>query len=84
MDLTKMLDTVRIEETFYVWLTIHGNLCLALRHPMNSGPSRDYLIPFVDKLGRLLVEHGLLTAQELELAQRVEQSYAQDQEDASG
>jgi len=54
------------------WLTIHGNLCLALRHPENQGPSREYIVNFVKNLGRKLVEWGVYTETELEYAERIE------------
>jgi len=55
-----------------IWMAVHGNLCLALRHPSNTGPSRQIVIRFVRALGHRLVTHGVLTAEELRVAQRVE------------
>jgi hypothetical protein len=49
-----------------------GNLCLALRHPANRGPSRQLIEEFVRELGQNLVDNGVLTATELAEAQRVE------------
>ncbi len=68
----KALESATVEECLFVWMTIHGNLCLALRHPENQGPSRAYTVAFVEKLGRLLVERGMLTQAQLDEAQRVE------------
>jgi hypothetical protein len=53
-------------------MTIHGNLCLALRHPDNKGTSREYIEQFVVKIGRLLVERGLMSQEQLDRAERVE------------
>jgi len=55
------------------WLAIHGNLCLALRHPKNSGPTRQYIIKFVKELGQKLVEWKVITPQELQAAEHLEQ-----------
>ncbi len=72
MDINRALQKATIEESLFLWMTVHGNLCLALRHPTNDGPSRGYTVAFVRKLGRLLVERGLLTQAELDLAEEVE------------
>jgi len=55
-----------------VWMAIHGNLCLALRHPSNLGSSRALMEQFVRALGENLVENGVLTPDELAQAQRLE------------
>lgn len=55
-----------------VWMAVHGNLCLALRHRSNVGPSRALVERFVRALGDKLVENGVLTADELAQAQRLE------------
>jgi hypothetical protein len=59
--------------TGLTWMAVHGNLCLALRHPANSGPSRKLIENFVRQLGENLVENGVLTAAELAEVQRTEQ-----------
>lgn len=57
------------------WAGVHGNLCLGLRHPENVGPSRDLMVRFVKRLGKLLVEWDVLTQEQLEYAQRTEQEH---------
>lgn len=54
------------------WLAIHGNLCLALRHPQNKGASRQLVINFVNHLGSKLVEWQVITIEELEAAHKLE------------
>jgi len=54
------------------WLTIHGNLCLALRHPQNRGPSRQFVVNFVKRLGQMLVTSGAITEEELKAAEKLE------------
>jgi len=54
------------------WLTVHGYLCLALRHPKNRGPSREHLVKFVKRLGRVLVEWRVLTEEQLRHIEKVE------------
>ena len=61
-----------METNFLTWLTIHGNLCLALRHPQNVGLSRAYIVAFVKRLGRKLVEWGVITEEQLRHIERVE------------
>jgi hypothetical protein len=69
----KLLELVLVEESLFVWMAIHGNLCLALRHPANRGASRHYIESFVHKLGQLLIEKGVFTAEEIATAQVLEQ-----------
>ena len=57
------------------WAGVHGNLCLGLRHPLNVGTSRDLMVRFVKRLGKNLVEWGVLTREQLELAERTEREH---------
>ena len=61
-----------ISSDMTTWMAIHGNLCLALRHPGNRGPSRIRVISFTKQLGQFLVESGAITEQELKAAQNLE------------
>jgi len=61
-----------VEASGLLWMAIHGNLCLALRHPSNVGESRDLVVDFVKRLGRLLVEWSVLTEEQLRYTERVE------------
>jgi hypothetical protein len=72
MDIGKALETATVDETLFLWMTVHGYLCLALRHPESSGASRSYAEAFVKKIGRLLVDRGLLSQAELDFAEQVE------------
>lgn len=54
-------------------MTLHGNVCLALRHPGNGGSARGIMIQFVKKVGRHLVELGALTEKELKQIEKTEQ-----------
>jgi len=64
--------TGTVEADFLTWLTIHGNICLALRHPQNIGPSRLYAIQFVKMLGKALVQWGALTEEEFKDLEKLE------------
>ena len=55
------------------WLAVHGAICLALRHPQMTGPSRVILQQFAATLGAGFVEWGILTPRELDLIQRTEE-----------
>lgn len=55
-----------------LWLTVHGALCLALRHPHFTGPSREEIKSFVASLGKGLVDWGILSPDELELVNKTE------------
>jgi len=54
------------------WLAVHGNICLALRHPQNIGASRPLVEKFVKELGKKLVEWRVVTQEELEAAEKLE------------
>jgi hypothetical protein len=54
------------------WMAVHGNLCLALRHPGNRGPSTAFVVDFRDALGLRLVDWHILTPEQLAAAQQEE------------
>ena len=54
------------------WLAVHGNLCLALRHPANRGASRPHVLKFTKELGKQLVKWGVITQSQLEEAEKTE------------
>jgi len=62
----------QVNAPMFIWLAVHGNLCLALRHPENRGPSRPYVEQFVKQLGRWLVVRGAITQREREAAEKLE------------
>lgn len=64
--------TGTVTANFHTWLTIYGNVCLALRHPQNRGPSRQVAVIFVKELGKALVRWGALTEEELKEAEKIE------------
>lgn len=47
-------------------LAIHGNLCLALRHPENNGASARIAAQVMHSIGIRLVEEGVLSEEELQ------------------
>jgi hypothetical protein len=63
---------VSVTTNLLTWLAIHGNLCLALRHPQNRGPSRQYVTNFTKNLGKKLVEWEVITEQQLEATEKLE------------
>jgi len=62
----------QVNAPMLTWLAVHGNLCLALRHSENRGPSRPHVEQFVKQLGRWLVVLGAITQRELEAAEKLE------------
>lgn len=62
---------VAIELPLYGWLSVHGNLLLALRHPENNGKSRQLIEDVAGMLEGLFLDSGLLTeAQVLNMHQQ--------------
>lgn len=57
------------------WVTVHGNLCLSLRHPSNVGQSRELCLQMVEHLSKLIVDAGIMTQEEMDFANRVEQEH---------
>ena len=68
-----LLSHVSVEASVLTWMTVHGNLCLALRHPSNQGESRRVALAMIDQISTLLVEAGAMTRQEMEYANHVEE-----------
>ena len=73
METTNALKHVTVDATLLDWMAVHGNLCLALRHPQNQGESRALVVGMIHKLGTLLVTYEILTAEEMNRATRLEQ-----------
>jgi hypothetical protein len=44
-------------------LAVHDNVCLALRHPANQGPSRALAEKFVATVEHALIEAGMIDPQ---------------------
>lgn len=63
---------VEIKISLIALLTLHGNLCLALRHPQNVGESRKIVEKVVTQIGDKLVELKALTPEQLKHAERIE------------
>ena len=74
-DLEKAYDMVTMEAAALTWMAVHRNLCLALRHPLNDGASREITIDFVNAVSKLLVDNGVMTQAEIDAAARVERQY---------
>lgn len=72
MNLEKAKAEVSVNATVLTWLTVHGNLCLSLRHPQNRGESRALCIDVVRMLSKLIVEAGVMTQAEMDQANRLE------------
>jgi len=70
--LEKLNRKAAISTPLLTWVAIHGNLCLALRHPENVGDSRKLVLNFVKELGRFLVKSGIFTEAQLEAMEKVE------------
>jgi hypothetical protein len=68
-----LLAPFSVETSGLVWMSVHGAICLALRHPLYKGPSRQLVLNFVRSLGEKLVAEGVLTPQELQEVTRTEQ-----------
>ncbi len=71
----KALEMAEFRASLLTWTAVHGNLQLALRHPMNLGASRPYVERFVNELGHFLVARGMLTADVLAEAERREREF---------
>lgn len=72
LDPDKLRELVVIEFNMLGVLSIHGNLCLALRHPQNAGMSRQTVLEIVQRLSAIIVERGIMTPLEMEHALQVE------------
>jgi ABC-type nitrate/sulfonate/bicarbonate transport system ATPase subunit len=69
-------NPLMIEADLLTWMTVHGNILLALRHPENTGETRAIAQRFVDELGRKLVEGGIINQAELDYCRQEEEKAA--------
>jgi len=72
VNLDMATERATVEAELITWMAVHGNILLALRHPRNDGPSGRLVSDFAQKLGRMLVDGGLLTEAELAHTYQVE------------
>ncbi len=83
VDIKKLVNQVSVDPKFWkqkvvietdllMVLSIHGNLCLALRHPQNRGPARALILNFIRILENELVKFGVLTLDQVKQIHKVE------------
>jgi hypothetical protein len=72
VDISKATTLIDVRLSALEWMCIHGNLCLALRHPNNVGNPREITVSVAQVLARVIVESGLLTQAEMDNAHHVE------------
>lgn len=65
-------DRVSVEASLLEWMTVHGNVCLGLRHPQNEGGSREIAENFALRIAALLQERGVLNREEAQEASSFE------------
>lgn len=64
-----------VEAPLFVWKRVLAHLCAALTRNPSSEPGREHDEEFIAKVGGMLIEHQLLTPEELELALRKETTW---------
>jgi hypothetical protein len=65
-------ESATVDASLLDWVAVHGCMCLGLRQPDSCGPSRELMLQFLERLGVLLVERGMMTRAELDSAMQVE------------
>lgn len=78
LDPRALIAMVSVEAPMLSWVTVHGNLCLALRHPSNRGQSRQICLNMVKQLSEMIVAGGIMTQEEMDQANRVERQAGSD------
>lgn len=54
-------DKASIEAELLTWMAVHGNICLALRHPDNNSTLvRPRMVQLINTIGVLLVDSGFM------------------------
>jgi len=64
---------LQVEMNLGRWFAIHGYLCLALRHPQTTDPSRQIVLDLVGDLEAAFLSLGLLDQEDINLIHKVEQ-----------
>jgi len=72
LHIEKATESVSIEADAFTWMTVHGNLQLALRHPGNHGASTEVAKNFVKALEAVLVGVGILDQADIDQGHSVE------------
>jgi hypothetical protein len=72
MNLEMATEIRQLNAPLLTWLAVHGNLCLALRHPANLGKSRERMVGLIRTISVLLVDSGFMTQEEMDQATRYE------------
>ena len=72
MDESKLNVQVELQATADIWLAVHGNLCLSLRHPRNTGPSRKMVEHMVYAIEQALLVAGVLDQTDIDEVHGVE------------
>lgn len=61
-----------IEVSNLTWISVHGCLCLALRHPRVTGGTRERVLSFTKDLGITMTRAGCWTQEQLRAIEKVE------------
>ena len=72
-DSRKWEEIIELQMSALHLLAVHGNVCLGLRHPTNTGPNRKLALEFVNYAEQKLKSAGLINDQDIENIHNVEQ-----------
>ena len=79
MDPKLAVQPITVTAEALTWLAVHGNVCLAMRHPDNRSPNvRPRMVKFLREIGDRLVESGLITREVMDGATKYELQQGND------
>jgi hypothetical protein len=72
-DKEKLCEIIELQMSAFHLLAIHGNVCLGLRHPKNTGPNRQLAIEFINYAESKLKAAGIINDKDIKRIHKLEQ-----------
>jgi hypothetical protein len=71
-DNQKLCKIIELQMSAFHLLVIHGNVCLGLRHPKNTGLNRKLAIEFINYAEAKLKEAGIINDKDIKRIHKLE------------
>lgn len=79
MDLKLAVQPITVTAEALTWLAVHGNVCLAMRHPDNHSPNvRPRMVKFLKEISNRLVDSGFISREAMDGATKYELQQGND------
>jgi len=72
-DKEKLCEIIELQISALHLIAVHGNVCLGLRHPKNTGPNRKLAIEFLNYAEAKLKDAGIIDDDDIKRIHKLEQ-----------